>query len=306
MPTATVTHTDALSFLRSLPAASVDAVITDPPYPGIKREYGTWTEPEWFAMMNPIVEECRRVLTATGSAVFVIQPNSERVGRMRLWWLRFMLEWGERWGLVQDAWWWNPAILPNGGATTRGMMRASVKPLVWLGCEDCYRDQDSVLWEPNWNRIAAHAETRATRSVRLPSGNNVDYRRIAEATTRRGGSTPFNLLPITNANSQSSAGAHGHGAGTPLALARWWVRYICPPGGTVADPFSGSGTVQLAALAEGRNAIGSERMAKYVDIARRRIAEFVTPPPAKPKKPAWPIDFGDLDTGAYTFLFSPE
>lgn len=85
--------------------------------------------------------------------------------------------------------------------------------------------------------------------------------------------TPFNLLPIPNADSQTSAGANGHGAGTPLALTRWWTRYICPPGGTILDPFLGSGTTALAALAEGRRCVGVERIPEYAAVARKRVAE---------------------------------
>lgn len=269
---AVVVEGDALDVLRRLPSAAFDAVITDPPYPCIKREYGTWTEAEWFALMNPVVEECRRVLKPQGSAVFIIQPNSERVGRMRTWWLRFMLDWAERWGMVQDAWWWNPSVLPNGGACSGGLMRNSVKAAAWFGPHDCYRDQDAALWEPNWDRISSHAMSRAAGRQRMPSGNSVNYQRVAETVTRRGGATPFNLLPFANANSTTSAGASGHGAGTPLALARWWVRYICPPGGLILDPFVGSGTMAVGAMAEGRRCLGIERIPKYVDIARRRIA----------------------------------
>jgi DNA modification methylase len=51
---------------------------------------------------------------------------------------------------------------------------------------------------------------------------------------------------------------------------RWLVRLVCPPGGVVLDPFAGSGTTGLAALAEGRNAILIEQEAAYVAIARNR------------------------------------
>jgi hypothetical protein len=57
-----VVQGDCLEVLRTLPDGCVDAVVTDPPYPCIKREYGFWTEAEWFDLMNPVVEECRRVL----------------------------------------------------------------------------------------------------------------------------------------------------------------------------------------------------------------------------------------------------
>jgi len=45
----------------------------------------------------------------------------------------------------------------------------------------------------------------------------------------------------------------------PLALMRWLVRLVTPPGGTVLDPFTGSGTTLQAARNEGFDSIGIER-----------------------------------------------
>jgi DNA modification methylase len=59
----------------------------------------------------------------------------------------------------------------------------------------------------------------------------------------------------------------------PLALVRWLVRLACPPGGTVLDPFVGSGTTLLACHHEGRQGVGIERDVSYCAIARRRLAE---------------------------------
>ena len=111
----------------------------------------------------------------------------------------------------------------------------------------------------------------------MPSGNSVNYQRVAATVLKRGGATPFNLLPVTNSNSVSSAGSHGHGAGTPIALARWWVRYVCPPGGLVLDPFLGSGTTALACVAEGRRCVGVERHPPYVETCNRRVADALKP-----------------------------
>lgn len=83
--TCTILEGDCREVLPTLPSASVDCVITDPPYPHIRRSYGYWTEAEWFDLMRAVVPQCMRVLKPTGSAVFILQPNSERVGRMRLW-----------------------------------------------------------------------------------------------------------------------------------------------------------------------------------------------------------------------------
>ena len=56
----------------------------------------------------------------------------------------------------------------------------------------------------------------------------------------------------------------------PVKLMQWLVRMITPPGGTVLDPFAGSGTTGHAALLEGFNAVLIEREAEYrADITRR-------------------------------------
>jgi hypothetical protein len=57
----------------------------------------------------------------------------------------------------------------------------------------------------------------------------------------------------------------------PIALMRWLVRLVTPPGGTVLDPFAGSGTTGIAAVLEGFDFVGIEREEEYVRIAEARI-----------------------------------
>ena len=59
----------------------------------------------------------------------------------------------------------------------------------------------------------------------------------------------------------------------PTALMRYLCRLVTPPGGTVLDPFMGSGSTGKAAMLEGFDFIGIEREAEYVAIAEARIAE---------------------------------
>lgn len=59
----------------------------------------------------------------------------------------------------------------------------------------------------------------------------------------------------------------------PVALMRWLVRLVLPPGGTVLDPFTGSGTTGIAALREDFSFVGVEREPAYVAIARQRILD---------------------------------
>lgn len=58
----------------------------------------------------------------------------------------------------------------------------------------------------------------------------------------------------------------------PLEVMRELVQ-VCPPGGTVLDPFTGSGTTGVAALIEGRRFIGVEISADYAAIADERLRD---------------------------------
>ncbi len=58
----------------------------------------------------------------------------------------------------------------------------------------------------------------------------------------------------------------------PVALMRWLVRLVCPPGGVVLDPFAGSGTTGVACVKEGVSCIAIEREAEYLEIACARVA----------------------------------
>ena len=57
----------------------------------------------------------------------------------------------------------------------------------------------------------------------------------------------------------------------PLDLMAYLCRLVTPPGGTVLDPFMGSGTTIKAALSEGFNAIGIERDPAYFAMAEHRM-----------------------------------
>lgn len=68
--------------------------------------------------------------------------------------------------------------------------------------------------------------------------------------------------------------ASKHPTVKPVALMRWLVRLITPPGGTVLDPFAGTGTTGAAAIREGFNAVLIEREPEYVRDIERRLAHI--------------------------------
>lgn len=66
-----------------------------------------------------------------------------------------------------------------------------------------------------------------------------------------------------------------HPTQKPVALMEWILRNYSKKGDIVLDPFIGSGTTAIAALNTGRFFIGIEKEEKYVEIARKRIAEHM-------------------------------
>lgn len=63
----------------------------------------------------------------------------------------------------------------------------------------------------------------------------------------------------------------------PLALMRWLIRLVTPPGGTVLEPFAGSGTTIEACMQERVRCIAIERGAEYLPLIQSRIDKYHNP-----------------------------
>ena len=264
-------HGECIAELKKLPDQSVDSVCTDPPYPHIVREYGIWTEKEWQGMMDSVITELKRVLKPSGSAMFVLQANHETPGKVRPWLWDFLAKYSKEWGMVQDVYAWNYTCMPTTHCSRKyGLMRPSVKMCAWFGPSDCYKNQDAILWEQADANKAHKLSNRALK--KYPSGSSMREGRCIATANERGGSTPFNLIPISSGNGKKSGSSHG--AATPIDLCRWMVNYITPPGGVVLDPFSGSATIGVAAINHGFRYIGIERKEEYFKEATVRLNDF--------------------------------
>ena len=63
----------------------------------------------------------------------------------------------------------------------------------------------------------------------------------------------------------------------PLDLMRWLVRLVTPPGGTVLEPFAGSGTTVEACIVEGFRCIAIEREDDYLPLITHRLSKPIAP-----------------------------
>ena len=136
----------------------------------------------------------------------------------------------------------------------------------------------------------------ATSNCSVPLNTN-DFIRAAIETMKACGGSPADFAEYTNPSklnttcektASAAAAVHAvfkmlcdanesakvgnvHSTVKPTDLMRYLCRLVTPPGGVVLDPFLGSGSTGVAALAEGFRFIGIEREAEYMAIATARI-----------------------------------
>jgi len=230
-------HGEALSFLRTLPTASVDAIITDPPYSSggthmtartqrsarekyavddARPEHHGFTgdnrdQRSWVLWCTLWLAECLRIARAGAPVVLFTD------GRQLPSTSDYLQAAGATWRSVFP--WCKPAGRPNGPGRFRNAAEFAV-----------------------WGSNGA-----------MPPREDVGY------------------LPGYHIESIRKADKH-HLTGKPTALMRQVVQ-ICPPGGVILDPFAGSGTTGVAALQEGRRFVGAELDTANVAIATRRMAD---------------------------------
>lgn len=309
--TATVHTGEALSVLRSLTDSSVHCCVTSPPYWGLRDygvdgQIGLEETPaEFLARLVAVFEEVRRVLRADGvcwvnmgdSYANDAKWGGSSGGKNRAstnggegfrqrrdtglkpkdligmpWRLAFALQ-DAGWWLRSDCIWHKPNPMPESVAdrptkaheyvflltkSARYFYDAdavreplAAKTLTTFGREETRRmspERSDFIKADNW----AHAV-----KVRKPRLN--DEGEIAGA----------NMRTVWSIATQPFHGAHF--ATFPEALAERCILAGCPDGGTVLDPFTGSGTTGVVAVRHGRSFVGCELNPDYADMARRRI-----------------------------------
>ncbi len=111
-----------------------------------------------------------------------------------------------------------------------------------------------------------------------PTENGIygDYSRVASMPPRNDSGSAARFFYAAKASqkdrNEGLAERSTHPTVKPTNLNQWLCRLITPPGGTVLDPFMGSGSTGKAAALECFNFVGIDQEAEYVAIARARIA----------------------------------
>ena len=140
----------------------------------------------------------------------------------------------------------------------------------WQDRTDVHRRGSANEWDSSEGTYSRFfLIPKASRSDREPNdyGKLVGGLEEQNPFERGGPSANFERM-----GSKSGPRINSHATVKPTELMRHLVRLVTPQGGTVLDPFLGSGTTAIAAEQEGFAWIGIEREAEYIAIAEARLA----------------------------------
>ena len=309
----TLWHGDCLDVLANLPAASVDCCVTSPPYYGLRdygaaRQHGLEASPaEYVATMVGVFREVRRVLADDGTLwvnlgdsysgswgaqgvtgglrkrgvvdARAYAPSSTRTGAIRPghppaknmlgmpWRVAFALQ-DDGWTLRNDIIWAKPNAMPE--SVTDRLSTKHEHLFLFAKSRNYWFDLNPIR--------EAHADASIQRAqphraaAGLAARDGKPYAGIASALDQANhpsGRNPGDVWTIP-----TRPFAEAHFAVMAPELARRAIVAGCKPGGTVLDPYSGSGTTGQQAIRHGRRYVGIDVNADYLDISlRTRFAE---------------------------------
>jgi DNA modification methylase len=303
-------HADCLTLLPELPAGSVEAVITDPPYGigfgGEAWDGGALTDAATFqGWTSAWAAEALRVLKPGGwLAAFGIPRTFHRLVagvedagfevRDQLLWLyaqgvpKAHRRADGLAGALKPA--YEPVLLarkPFEGTLDANLAKHGVGALQIDTARVPRREGGQGFWPAN---VALSHDWRCRRGlcepdcpvtlIDTPVGRQISRLFYASKAARAEREAGCEALPLCEVPIYPRGGGsvrlvrNTHPTVKPLALMRWLTRLLCPPGGTVLDPFAGSGSTGAACVLEGRRFIGIERDDRYLPIARARIEHW--------------------------------
>ena len=185
------------------------------------------------------------------------------------WRVAFALQ-ADGWYLRSDIIWAKPNPMPE--SVTDRPTKAHEYLFLLSKSERYHYDADAIKEDTVYPELAG-LPTSAKWGGKKAIGRALDR----EATGNEGTNAVYVGVEKRNKRSVWSVATEpfpgAHFAVMPTALVRPCVLAGCPTGGTVLDPFAGSGTVGVVALENGCDFVGVELNPAYVAMARRRLAE---------------------------------
>jgi site-specific DNA-methyltransferase (adenine-specific) len=168
------------------------------------------------------------------------------------------------WYLRQDIIWHKPNPMPE--SVTDRCTKAHEYIFLLSKSARYFYDAPSIEEDAKWERWGNQTENKK----HCGTGGHLGGKSLSELPIR----DKKNKRSVWSIPTKSYRGAHF--ATFPTDLVRPCILAGCPTGGTVLDPFGGSGTTGQVAMEEGRKAILCELNPEYVQLINHRL-NSVTP-----------------------------
>lgn len=298
---------DCIEVMRTLPDGCVQCVVTSPPYWGLRSylsddhddksmELGSEATPaEYLENMVAVFAEVKRVLRDDGTLWLNMgdsyagapsgsfdsgnRGKGQEGGEFRAnkafntaigslkpkdlcgmpWRLAFALQ-ADGWYLRSDIIWHKPNPMPE--SCTDRPTKSHEYVFLLTKRPRYYFDAEAVKEAATCDRVRGPAEHPCPDT----NGNSGLARRDSGGTRNIRSVWTIPTAPYPKA----------HFATYPPKLVEPCIKAGCAEGGTVLDPFCGSGTTGAVALKLGRRFIGIELNAEYADLAIERISSEAT------------------------------
>lgn len=247
----------------------VDLIVTSPPYADARKRHYDSIAPQdykkWFMTFH---EPFYNALKSNGSFVLNIKDKVVDGVRHRYVWETILALSENGWSSIDDYLWHKTNPMP--GYWPNRLMD---------GWEYCFHLSKNI--KPYFNREAVKKPIGDWAISRLKNLDGDDLARHNSANDSGFGRdltkwvgkdtvSPSNVLSVALVGKNK-----GHPAVFPIDLPVFFIKLLCPEGGTVLDPFGGSGTTGIASLMLGRNCILIDNSPKYyqesIDRIRREV-----------------------------------
>lgn len=273
---------DSRELLHSLPEASIDLVVTSPPFAlQREKEYGNEGVDSYNDWFTDFATEVYRVLTPDGSFIIDIGGGwTKGKPTKSLYQFELLTDLAGSDGpfhLAQDFYWYNPAKLPT--------------PAQWVTIERI-RAKDAVnhVWwlskteRPTADNRRVLQEYSDAQEQLMDEGCSADDRPSGHALSgefddpAEDGSIPPNLLEIANTASNThylkacrATDTDPHPARFPRQLPDFFVRFLSQPEDTVLDIFAGSNMTGRVAQQGDRHWLAFDKNRDYLETSALRF-----------------------------------
>jgi len=265
---------DSLALLPDIPDASVDLILTSPPFAlKRKKEYGNEDEDKYVDWFMGFASHLHRILKPEGSFVLDLggayMPGFpvRSIYQFELL-VRLVRESG--FYLAQEFYHYNPARLPAPAEwvnVRRIRVKDSVNVVWWLSKSQNPKADNRKVLKPYSDSMKSLLKNGYTAKLR-PSGHDISDNFSKD----NGGAIPPNLLELANTDSNSSyqkmcreAGIKVHPARFPAGFAEFFIKFLTNEGDMVFDMFAGSNTTGRVAETLGRRWLASELSEEYLE-----------------------------------------